>query len=309
MKIIKPASLLLMSICMNSAFALESLLEDELSQAIGQDGITVSVDLPASGLKAQYVSIGDTTGIPSTIKPGYEFFRGDMLVRNVGVRICSEAVIDGACTSTGFSPGFVLTADATGDADGVGGTIDPLVNITFGLTGSAKKFRFYIDKIALRNGSGANEVTFLDFVHSDGTGDYFDIVPVGAGTLFTLQLGNESPSSHMINFNNANFGTINFGTLVLRDKTDTVNGGACAACNMSFGFKLDNVNFTGVGVDIADEGLVFSAATLASPMDVTFSNITVGSTITGTNTATDMGTVGIKGLQVTNFSLTIAGKS
>lgn len=309
MKIIKPASFLLMSLCVNTAFALESLPEDELAQATGQDGITMSVDLPASGLRAQYVDFGDTTGVPSTIKPGFEFFRGDMLFRSVGVKVCSEAVIDGTCTSTGFSPGFVLNFDTTGDADGVGGTIDPMLNITLGLTGSAKKFRFYIDKLTLRNGSGGNEVTFLDFVHTDGTGDYFDILPSGAGTLLSFQLGSESPSSHMIHFNNANFGTINFGTLVVRDKTDTVNGGACAACNMSFGFKLDNVNLTGSGIDVSDTGLVFSASSFVTPLDITFSNITVGNTVTGTNTATDMGTIGIKGLQVTNFSLTIAGKS
>ena len=64
-----------------------------------------------------------------------------------------------------------------------------------------------------------------------------------------------------------------------------------------------------MGIDIGTAGLVFSASFFVTPMDITFSNIAVGNTITGTNTATDMGTIGIKGLQVTDYSFTIAGKS
>ncbi len=307
MKTIKYASVVLLSLFTNSVFALESLPEDELALATGQDGVVVDVGLPAIGWIINSIGVSDSTGIPNTIKPGYDFFRADLIARNIGMKTCTEATINGTCTSIA-SPSIRLAFDTTGDANNNATTDDPMISMTLSLINGAKKFRFYIDKIALRNGSALNETTFLDFNHSDGVGDYYDILPVGAGTLLTMQLANEN-SGHLLHFNNANFGTIDFGSIVLRDKTDTVNGGACAACNMSFGFKLDNVDLTGAGLDLSSEGLVFSAASFVTPLDITFSNIKVGNTITGTNTATDMGTMGIKGLQVTNFTFTIAGKS
>lgn len=305
MKTKKIAAIFVGSLCLNTAFALELLPEDELSLATGQDGQTMFIALPAVGWTAQALSLTDSTGIESTVKPGYDFHAGTLVARNVGVKTCTESAINGVCTSV-VNASIKFQYDAIGDIYGGGGS-NPMLNITVGLTGGANKFRFYIDKLALRNGSGANEVTFLDFNNSDGVGDYVDIAPVGGGTLLTVQLGNES-SGNMINLTNANFGSIDFGQLIIRDKTDAVNGGACASCNLRFGFRLDGVNLTGSGFDIIDEGLIFSATSFVTPMDITFSNIAVGNTITGTNTATDMGTIGIKGLQVTNFSLTIAGK-
>ena len=301
------AALWLALLSFNSAFALELMPEDELSQATGQDGVTILVGLPAAGWTASQVTLLDKTGIVNTVKPGFDFHAATLLARNVGVKTCTESAINGACTSIATAS-IQLVFDTVGDIIGGGGSDSPMLNISLSLINGANKFRFYIDKIALRNGSGANEVTILDIVHSDGVGDYVDIAPVGGGTLLTLQLGNEA-SGRMVNLTNANFGSIDFGQLVIRDKTDTLNGGACAACNIRFGFRLDSVNLTGSGFDLDTQGLTYSAASFVTPMDITFSNIAVGNTITGANTATDMGTIGIKGLQVTNFALTLSGKS
>lgn len=293
-------SLLVTSLCVSSAFALETLPEDELAQSSAQDGISVLLALPAAGWTAQSIALIDKTGIPSAIKPGFEFNRGDLIARSVGVKTCSDPV-GPACTSN-ISPSIALTIDTVGDTDGNSSTPDSMLNLSLSLTGGATKLRFYIDKIGLRNGFGANETTFIDFVNSDGVGDYIDIFPIGGGPLLNLQLGSET-AGHMLTFANGNFGTIDFGTIFLRDKTDTLNGGACATCNLSYTFKMDNVDLTGAGFDISNDGLVFSVSSFLTPIDITFGNIRAG------NSGTNMGTIGVKGLQVTNLALTISGKS
>lgn len=295
-------SLLVSSLCVSSAFALESLPEDELAQSSAQDGISVLLALPVAGWTAQSIALIDKTGIPSTIKPGFEFNRGDLIARNLGMKTCSDIAINGACTSINLSPSIALTLDTVGDTDGNSATADSMLNLSVGLIGGAKKIRFYIDKIGLRNGFGANETTFIDFVHSDGVGDYIDILPAGGGTLFNLQLGSET-AGHMLTIANGKFDTIDFGSIFLRDKSDTLNGGACATCNLSFTFKMDNVDLTGAGFDISNDGLVFSVSSFVTPIDITFGNIRAG------NSGTNMGTIGVKGLQVTNLALTISGKS
>lgn len=291
-----------------SVYALENLNEEDLSQTTGQDGISAFVLLPAAGWTAQEMALTDKTGIPNTVKPGFDFHSGTVVAKNLGLKVCLESSINGSCSVVNVGgmnfQGIRLDMDTVGNVSNTGA----MLNIQASLLAGSGKLRVYLNKIALRNGLGGNESTFIDFNNPDtanGNKDYFDLVP-SDGKLFTLQLGNES-SGHMISFGSTAYNTIDFGQIRITDKTDTGVGGN--NLNLRFGLKLDNVNLTGMGIDIGAAGLVFSASSFVTPMDITFSNIAVGNTITGTNTATDMGTIGIKGLQVTDYSFTIAGKS
>jgi hypothetical protein len=283
------ASLLMIS----NSYALEKLTEDDLASATGQDGISLNIIMPAAGWTAQEIVLTDKTGIPNSIKPGYDFYSGSILAKNVALNVCYEAAVNGLCTAIGMQ-GIRVDVDAVGNVNNAG----PMLNIQSSLFGSASKLRVYIDKIAIRNGLGGNESTIIDFNHPDDNGkDYFDLLP-SDGKLFNLQLGTES-SGHMISFGSTSFNTIDFGEVRLTDKTDT--GVSGNGRNLRFNLRLDNINLTDAGFDIITTGLVFSTPELKS-MNVTFGNIRAGSS------NTSMGTVGIQGLNLSKHALIISGK-
>ena len=294
MKLAIMASLLMV----NNGYALENLSEDDLSQSTGQDGISVAVILPVSGWTAQEISLTDKTGIPSAIKPGYDFFSGTVVAKNVGVRSCFETAINGGCTNFGLQ-GINIDMDVVGDANGNSISDDPMLNIQVDLL-NASKLRVYVDKIALHNGLGGNESTIIDFNHPDaanGNKDYFDILPT-TSTLFDLQLGNES-SGHMISFGSTSISRIDFGEVRITDKMDTGYGGNDR--NLRFNLVLENIILTDAGFDINSEGLIFTSPNLTS-MNITLGNISAGTS------ATNMGSIGIQGLNLSKHSLTISGK-
>jgi len=282
--------------------AFEVISEDELSATSAQDGVTILVGLPTTGWTAQSVEVLDKTGIESSIKPGYEFNTAGVLARNLGFKTCTENTRNGSCTAPAL-PSIRLDFDIVGDHDN-NGSDSGMLNMRFSLVNGANKIRIYIDKIALRNGAGNNESTYIDFGGRvggdiDAAGDYFDIVPTGSLSLLNLQLGNESQGK-MLQFTNGNFGTIDFGVVSFLDKQYTPANNR----SLRFGFQMDNVNLTGTGFDLTANGLTYSASSFVTPMDITMSNISAGNI-----TSTNMGTIGIKGLQVTNFTLSVLGKS
>lgn len=294
MKLAIMASLLMV----NNGYALENLSEDDLSQSTGQDGISVAVILPVSGWTAQEISLTDKTGIPSAIKPGYDFFSGTVVAKNVGVRSCFETAINGGCTNFGLQ-GINIDMDVVGDANGNSISDDPMLNLQVDLL-NASKLRVYVDKIALRNGLGGNESTIIDFNHPDaanGNKDYFDLLPSGGG-LFTLQLGSDS-TGHMISFGTTNIAQIDFGEVRLTDKMDTGVGGNNR--NLRFNLLVENINLTGAGFDVGPQGLIFTSPNL-DDMNVRFNNISAGAS------PSNMGSIGIEGLDLTNHALVISGK-
>lgn len=290
----------------SSSYALETLPEEEMAETVAQTGVTFLVQPPANGWIVRSIGVGDLTGIDSSIKPGYDFNRGDMVAMNLGFKTCTESTINGTCTAVN-GPTLNFSVDMTGDADNNGTTNDPLLNISMSLVNGANKIRLYIDKIALRNGSGSNQSTIIDFVHSDAAAlgqatdsgkDYIDILPTGSN-LFTIQLANENQGS-MFAFSNLNLAQIDFGEVRLVDKTDT--GVSGNNHNLRFNFTIDNLNLNGASVDLAATGLQFRTPNLNN-MNVTFGNISIGSS------AVNMGTIGLMGLNLSNHTLTIAGKS
>lgn len=283
--------------------AFEVIAEDDLSAISAQDGVTILVGLPTTGWTAQSVEVIDKTGIESTIKPGYEFNTAGVLARNLGIKTCTENTRNGSCTSIS-GPSIRLDFDIVGDNNGAIAGGEAMLNMSFALVNGANKMRIYIDKIALRNGAGNNESAYIDFGGRtggdiDAAGDYFDIVPTGSLALLNLQLGNEAQGK-MLQFTNGNFGTIDFGVISFLDKQYTPANNR----SLRFGFQMDNVDLTGTGFDLTPDGLTYSASSFVTPMDITLSNISAGNI-----TSTNMGTIGIKGLQVTNFTLSVSGKS
>ena len=285
----KNALALCVALCANSscAMALEVMAEDELSALSAQDGITMLVGLPASGWRANEISLTDINGIDASIATGYAN-AGTIVAKNVALNTCLSGI---GCTAVGM-PSIRVDFDMVGDHNGtVAAGGGAMLNIAFSLTGGANKIRFYIDSIGLRNGpTGGTEFDLIKFDQG-----YVDIAPIGSSSLFTIQLGNES-SAHMFHITNGNFGTIDFGTVSILDKTPTNS--------INFGFKLENVDLTGSGFDINPTGLIYTAANFGGGvMNATFSDIKMGAV-----GAASIGTIGVQGIKVTNLALTISGK-
>ncbi len=294
-------SVLVSLLIIPNVYAIENLTEDDLAQVSAQDGFTAKFILPINGWTADAVALIDQTGIPATIKPGYDFHAGTILAKNVGIKPCPEASINGACNALSTRAyGWQFIFDTVGDADGNGVGNDPMLSIQAKLLSNTNKLRIYLDKISLRNGAGNNEAAVIDFNHPDAANankDYFDLLP-SDGKLFNLQLGSES-TGRMISFGTTVYSAIDFGQVRITDKMDTGVGGN--GRNLRFDLALANINLTGAGFDIGTEGLNFFSPNLTN-LDVTFNNIAAGSS------AVTMGNIGIKGLNLSNHVLTITGK-
>ena len=292
----KNALALCVALCANSscAMALEVMAEDELSALSAQDGITMLVGLPASGWRANEISLTDINGIDASIATGYAN-AGTIVAKNVALNTCLSGI---GCTAVGM-PSIRVDFDMVGDHNGtVAAGGGAMLNIGFSLMGTASKVRLFIDGLWLRNGaSGSTETKILDFQQ-----DYIDITPIGSLSLFNVQLGNET-LGHLLHFTNGNFGIIDFGVIALLDKQNNNN-------SLRFGLKLENVDLTGSGFDVNTDGLIYTASNFGSAggvgpgvMNVTLSDIKMGNA-----SAASIGSIGIEGLSVSNLAVTITGK-
>lgn len=277
----------------SSVFALEEVLEEELSGIAAQDGVSVLIGLPNNGWRANEISLTDTNGIDASIMGGYAN-SGTIAVKGVGFNTCFQTTINGNCSAmAGGIPTIKLDLDMVGDSNGSLSNGRSTLNIGFSLVGGANKIRFFIDDIRLRNGqTGSTEKVLIDFLQN-----YVDIVPIGSSSLFAIQLGSET-LGHMLHFTNGNFGTIDFGTIALVDATTSTN-------NLRFGFKLDEFNVTGAGFDINDKGLIFTDSNFGKGlMDITLSDVRVGGA-----SAASMGSFGLQNISVSNLAVTVGGKN
>jgi hypothetical protein len=263
------------------ASALEAVDDEILSDASGQTGVTISA---SANWVSQQVRIHDLSGVLSSIRPGYENNTGDLLLNGFGIQGCHDA---GCTSSTNYT--FDINVDAVGGAT-------PVAKLTVAWATGVQRLRIWLGGIGIRNAQGLNEFEFLDLAQG-----YVDIsrptLPVGSTTpTLSLELGNE-PGGHMMTLSQANFGTLNFGTVLLRDKTDNLANNR----NLRFDFTMDNVNLSGATVDIVSDGLVMNTPSLSS-LNLTFSNVLAG------NIATNMGSFGVVGMNLSNLQLKVGGK-
>jgi hypothetical protein len=280
--------LTILAACLPSASALayESLNDEQLSDTTGQTGVTISTSVD---WVSQAIQIHDLNGVSATIKPGYEFNTGDFVLNGWGIKGCTNAGAGGGCTTT-TNPTFNIDIDASGGAS-------PVARVAIAWDSGIQKIRLLLDKISIQNGQGGNNVTLVDFEARDGTQGYIDILRPGVtNPLISIELGNE-PSGHMLTMSNANFGAIDFGQVFIRDKQDNLANNR----NLRFGLQMSNLNFSGATLDITDNELVVATPSLNN-LNVTMSNITAG------NTAANMGSLGVVGMNLSNLNIKIAGK-
>lgn len=303
-------SLLVVLSLQTPAWAMDSLNEEQLAQAVGQDGITIKI-LPASktgttltpgkiGLNA--VRWTDKDGISSAIN-GTTYTQSGGLVTNMransGLWFCTNTT--GACATS--SQPMTLTMDM----DGAGNKPKQAYLLgVFRLANDLKRIHFDIDSIGLRAGNSATNTPIATLSNGinltfAGTG------PAGMNFSFGGPTAKGTDYDALVNLVNFNLASLDLGTVSL-----VSSGGQTGESSLRFGAKVTNLDLSGSNMDLSAAGLVLSKSTLGK-FNVEVNNIEAG--VIGNQAAGtfdnlkngSLGSVGMTGIQLTNPRFTIKG--
>lgn len=276
----------------STAFALESMEDAALSEATGQDGITISITPPVAGIVFSTI-IHDTD-------PAVD---GAIIMGNP----LSAAGHTATSITTPVGQSINMLIDATGDVDaGTAGNQASLqVNVviptgTIIHTGSISA--------AQSNGAGVAVTNQTAAIMDDLT------ITLGATTL-AMTLGNEvATTGQMMRLTSTMTGGLSLANFALRD----ANGGNGSAASGGSAIRATSINMndTGAGanlaidarIDVVPTGLqvnVVQLGTLAGGADALITGLRFGSTSAVDNVA--IGNVDIVGLNLAGTLVKIAG--
>lgn len=281
-----------------SAFALQTLGDEELSQATGQDGVTIQLDLPAAGINAQAIlhdSNGWTARTPANSSAG------------------AIVLGDGTVANNFKITGTAITLDI--DADGGTGTAannSPLLNIKITLPANfaVSTGDIYVAKSAGLGGALTNQKKILS-----------NTTVTLAGATTNIQLGSEEQGA-MIKVGGTITGGIvltNFGLLDASATTATADVGIGAASvaikdNGGANLTLNNGANPGVSIDAvggAAGGLKITLDSIGSAtgVDVQLTGLRLGGLTTGTTPTPTaaLGNFELRGLSLNGTGITIRG--
>ena len=273
------------------AASYEVVTDDVLSEEVGGVGVTLLTSLDVS---TQSFKLHDTNGIADGMVTGLAGYanKGSLVAKGLGISGCTELTGGGDCTRLGAAsafrdPSLSVVIDSSGGAGGV----LPVLKATVNWLPGTNKIRVWLDGVGIENGSGGNAVEVITL--SNG---YVDILRSGTPN-FSLELGHE-PSGHMANFTSLNLGTLDFGLVKVRDKVDVGSN------NLSFIFKLTDLDLSSLAMDVTSGGLLFTRAGAMPPFDMVMQDVRAGSMA-----SVSMGSVGLNDITLTNLSVRISGKN
>ncbi|MDP2226003.1 MAG: hypothetical protein Q8J78_00800 [Moraxellaceae bacterium] len=280
MKISKVLLAMMMASSM-SAWAMEDLSDESLSEATGQDGIVISTDINIPTSAA--VRWTDTNGIPVGTYAGFTN-SGSVEMVGFGLRTCTGIV--GACTLTTGQTGLSVTLDAGGST----GTVAGNGSLAIAISTNGNALWIDLDKIEVFDtaaaGVPAQRKTIIDLNNPIKLTNFAALI----------SLGNEPVGGHMVTLN-SNIGTIDFGNIVINDAS-------VGAGNIDIGsFQLGGVNLTNAFMDVATNGLVVNTGTGLGAMTVTMNTVKLGGAAQPA-----LGNITMTGLNLNNQTIRISGK-
>ncbi|MDO8331801.1 MAG: hypothetical protein Q7T36_15150 [Fluviicoccus sp.] len=276
----------------SSAFALESLEDEALSQTSGQDGVTISITPPVAGIVFSTVIHDSDPAVDGAIIIGNPL---------------SAAGHTATSITTPVGQSINLVVDATGDVDAgtAGNQASLLVNVviptgTIIHTGSISAAQSNLAGVAVTNQTAA--------IVDDIT------VTLGATTL-AMTLGNEvATTGQMMRFTSLMTGGLTLANFALRD----ANGGNGSAASGGSAIRATSIVMNDLGastdlnidarIDVVPTGLqvnLVQFGTLAGGADVQLTGLRFGSTSAVDNVA--IGNVDIVGLNLAGTLIKIAG--
>ncbi len=271
----------------SSAQALESMADEALSGATGQDGITIGITPPA--LMQFSVVIHDTDGFTGSTDSG-AFIFGDPYNPALGRTKSSLA----------FAGEVVMLIDATGDGNGAVAGTPPILRTNVSIPGvTIHTGDIYVadsDATGTLAGMQALSATASTPILNDMT------ITLGATTL-NFELGNEVQGS-MLRINTSMTGGLNVTGFALNDAGGAQTGGAIrtdlnirdnGGANLTLVAAVDFLP-AGMRVDMTQFGDAVNGA------DVRLSGLKFGNA-----SANPIGNVDIIGLKTNSQRVTIAG--
>ncbi|MEC7119489.1 MAG: DUF6160 family protein [Pseudomonadota bacterium] len=306
------ALLAVLAVPVASVQAMEVLDDEQMAQATGQDGVSISLELPEVGGRGQLDiaaiayknNDGIAVGIPSvpSNSPAHLYLQSFPSNQNSG--------------NAGFSFNSLNPVSVHIDADGDGG--EPVLNIAIQAAPDLTNIRWGVQRIGLAPSTagsrfdinGTNNVDIVRFSQgSDLTqgGIEFDFVSPFS---INVQLGYE-PQGHMVVFNSLNLNYVDLGTVRLQSE------GASLDDHLALDVRLTNLNLSGMYLDLDTDGMKIGYDGVLPAFNLYLDNIGVAtasanpaafssSAFDGLNNGA-MGNVGVEGLSFTNLRVNISG--
>ena len=278
------------SLASTSAFAMQSLDDDSLSDTTGQAGITIGITTPAAGI-SYGMNIYDTDAFGS--------------LANVGVLTIGANTK--ASLSTGGNP-INLVIDAGSGAAGA----SPVLNIAISIpTGTV----IHTGDIGVAGTATAKGVAAVGvFGATVNNSKFLDDMTITLGaTTATMQLG--SGATNLLNIATSMTGgglTINnfaltdnaptFGGSIFASKIQVVNKGSTPNASATLGVAA-TADVTSSALSIGLTTLGVAGATAASGADVYMTSVGFGTS----GTTPTIGDVSVIGLNLNGSTITIAG--
>lgn len=264
-----------------SAWALAPLSDDSLSASTGQDGLTMTLITPSTGITARVV-LHDKDGLAPN-----------------GVTGSAGALIFGDGTAANnfkiSSGSFVLKVDADGGAAGAGALLNLNLALPSDLVISTGTLS--IGKSVGMGSAPTNTSVLMDNMN----------ISLG-GLTANIQLGNEAQGS-MLRVSGAISNGITLSNVTLRDNWN----GATAQSDVGIGVGTIRVRDSGgsaltlgrVSGDISAAGLVFNFADMgsASGIDIQMTGVKLGDQ----TAATKLGNLELRGLNLNGATIGIKG--
>ena len=281
------------------AFAMQTLGDEELSQATGQDGVTIQLDLPTlgagTGISAQAI-LHDSDGLA-----GRTATSAGAIVMGDGTTANNFQITAGAGQSV------LIDIDADGGT-GTAATTSPVLNVKLTLPSvfAIKTGDIYVAKSAGLGGALTNQKKIL----SNTTVSL-------AGTTVNVQLGSEEQGS-MIKVGGSITGGLvltNFGLLDSSATTATADVGIGATSikvkdnGAGADLTLGNVTVDAVGGATGGLKIVLASIGAAGGIDVQMTGLRLGGLSTGTTPTPTaaLGNVELRGLALNGTGITIRG--
>ncbi len=265
-----------------TGFSLETLDDSTLSDVTGQDGIEIDINT-ATPIAADFY-IHDKDGLGAT--------------GIAGVTFSAANSFDGAIVVTGFSFNGDLNIDIDAGDTSAAGT-SPVLNVNITLptpatiiTGNISVANSQRDDGTPGWGINTNTAVILN-----------TMTIVLSGLTVNIQLGNE-PQGNMIAINSTVTSGILINNFALNDANSGGKLGATSILMKDTGSTSADLQLD-IRANATAAGLAFTLAKVGSTtgMDIRIVDAYVGSTTAGI-----IGDVTIRGLNVTNTTVTISGK-
>lgn len=277
----------------SGAYAMEALDEEALAATTGQDGITVTINLPAAGITMNQI-IHDKNGWAALDGNPAAPQGGAIVIGDVG----TSTTPNGGMSIVNVGGAITLKIDA--DGGNAGGTA-PYLNVGVALTGTTTintgDIRVASSALSAAGG-GIGTITQTDSFSSVIMSDMSIVLGT---TTMNIQLGNE-PQGHMIVLDTTMNGGLTINNLSLNDAN---SGGSISMVQQKL-YDAGGANLTvGADIDVTGTGLQvaltqFGHATNGASIDIQGVKL-------GAAAMAPLGDIEIRGLNLNGTTLTIAG--